>query len=1188
MKVARKCARIDVAAFQLREIPPSANWLLEPWGLPCAFVYREKWTRKIDQTMSAQPKNRLCGCMCSKSRMRKTNQRGRTENEKREPVGVVSVHGDELPLVSSPQPRLASPTQASSSSPASPGSLPSTPLTAVSTTTMDDVPSPQASAFSPRRDPSRTSMPPVSPSASASDVALPQSGPSRPVSAPHAASAKEIAVASSHSTTIQVVSSPQSRVASPRHSLASQQSLANSSQPSLASFQSRTTSPQRTPVSPSANASPQRASIGSQSLSLSPERGTASQPVSPQRVIVSPQLPPVSPAGVTVVQGSRPTSVVSVSGAPLPLRTSVHSKTGTPSPTEQESKGVVVVVGGSSQNGLNHRDASHHDLSQHTLSQHDLQTSLLDEVVHFRSSIYPPRGPGTGTTSSTSTTSTTTTIPVSDFTSPLPPRAVEREDTAAPSPSSQQRRKTSTTPRKSASKGSGDGKRATHEKSKSVTIVVNDQHVTYSNTTSTYTTTGGHRHNGSLTNGDLAGLHATNGEAVAVNGHALIKGDLGGDSTRPSSAASTAGGTKVDPDIQYLSGETGGGVGGEECGEAWSSVVSGVCGVAVVVGAASVLRLPRLLYQHGAGSFLAAWCAVLLLVASPLAYLEAGLSQFSSSSALAVWRLIPIARGVGWSTVVVCFYWAAVVLGYLAPSLHYVLLGIQPEILEDVVSPECSESIQNYSSGDWAVDYYRVCVYDLPETWESDFTLDLTWPLPVAVGAAALMSAIIAACAPRGLAALTGVTSILAILGSSLQLGVGLTEVLSRDFMALWKQAEPFLMPQVDVLLQPRVWCAALAHVLLSLGLGIGLLMNFSARGAFRFTLRRHIWGLVILLAVVTALVSAVTVIQLTLLADDRGLELGQALDVISNRTIYEETTELEITEGVGMAVGTAMVTASHLLSVFPFPFTWLQQGVSTVVFLGLWCSGVTTVTICIHALIAAMRDACDCLPSAVLAFLIAPVVVAGALPTSFKSGSAIVSLLDVDILTKVVLWPPLTLTLAVTAVYGIHKVRKDFTFMLEATVSWLWAPVWGVFIPLTLLGVVVWSCVMDSHHVAVIDGPAWRMVVVWGLRALVLLPVPITAIYVVKSQLAYGVKDKVASSLQSSREWGDWGPQDPIEHHNWRRWREDETRPITSLKRRFANRPLTYTHSTLSSESSSTLTRLRNKYQRNGTASVL
>lgn len=225
---------------------------------------------------------------------------------------------------------------------------------------------------------------------------------------------------------------------------------------------------------------------------------------------------------------------------------------------EQEGKGVVVVVGGPSQSDLNHRDASQHNLSQPSLSQHGLQTSLLDEVVHFRSSIYPPRGPGTGTTSSTSTTSTTTTIPVSDFTSPLPPRAVERDEVAAPSPS-QQKRKTSTTPRKSASKGSGDTKRTTHEKSKSVTIVVNDQHVTYSNTASTYTTTaaGGHRHNGSLTNGDLGGLHAPNGEVVAVNGHALTKGDLGGDS-RPSSAASTAGGTKVDPDIQVSRGHARG------------------------------------------------------------------------------------------------------------------------------------------------------------------------------------------------------------------------------------------------------------------------------------------------------------------------------------------------------------------------------------------------------------------------------------------------------------------------------------------------------------------------------------------------------------------------------------------------------------------------------------------------------
>lgn len=52
------------------------------------------------------------------------------------------------------------------------------------------------------------------------------------------------------------------------------------------------------------------------------------------------------------------------------------------------------------------------------------------------------------------------------------------------------------------------------------------------------------------------------------------------------------------------------------------------------------------------------------------------------------------------------------------------------------------------------------------------------------------------------------------------------------------------------------------------------------------------------------------------------------------------------------------------------------------------------------------------------------------------QSGSAIVSLLDVDVLTKVVLWPPLTLTLAVTAVYGKWLEYFLSLSMVKASVS--------------------------------------------------------------------------------------------------------------------------------------------------------
>lgn len=41
-----------------------------------------------------------------------------------------------------------------------------------------------------------------------------------------------------------------------------------------------------------------------------------------------------------------------------------------------------------------------------------------------------------------------------------------------------------------------------------------------------------------------------------------------------------------------------------------------------------------------------------------------------------------------------------------------------------------------------------------------------------------------------------------------------------------------------------------------------------------------------------------------------------------------------------------------------------------------------------------------------------------------------------------------------------------------------------------------------------VAEGPGWKVMAVWGLRMLAMLPLPITAIYVVKSQLAYGVVD--------------------------------------------------------------------------------
>ncbi|CAL4241096.1 unnamed protein product, partial [Meganyctiphanes norvegica] len=289
--------------------------------------------------------------------------------------------------------------------------------------------------------------------------------------------------------------------------------------------------------------------------------------------------------------------------------------------------------------------------------------------------------------------------------------------------------------------------------------------------------------------------------------------------------------------ILYLSGEAGNSVVAEDGGESWSGAVATVIGVALVVGAATTIRLPTMLYTNGAGTFLVAWSVVLLLVAIPLAYLESGLAQFSSSGPLSVWRLVPIARGVGWSTLLVLVLWTVTVAGYTGPLLHYIthsthLLKFLPQ------GNSCENALQNMTSGDRALHFYKSCIYHLPNSWSDGIDLTLSWPLPATIGTSVIIATIMASCGARSLAALTGIASFLALAGIGVQAGIGAGELWTRDMWSMFDAAWPFIMPDFYALMEPKVWLCALGQVLLSLGLGVGTLMGLSSKHSFRFTLR--------------------------------------------------------------------------------------------------------------------------------------------------------------------------------------------------------------------------------------------------------------------------------------------------------------------------------------------------------------
>ena len=90
------------------------------------------------------------------------------------------------------------------------------------------------------------------------------------------------------------------------------------------------------------------------------------------------------------------------------------------------------------------------------------------------------------------------------------------------------------------------------------------------------------------------------------------------------------------------------------------------------VGIGNVWRFPYLAYENGGGAFLVPYVILLVLVGKPMYFMEVALGQFSQLGPLAVWKLSPIGRGIGFAmctlSLIVAIYYN-VIMGY---CLHYI------------------------------------------------------------------------------------------------------------------------------------------------------------------------------------------------------------------------------------------------------------------------------------------------------------------------------------------------------------------------------------------------------------------------------------------------------------------------------------------------------------------------------------
>ncbi|KAL5007638.1 hypothetical protein ScPMuIL_016444 [Solemya velum] len=102
--------------------------------------------------------------------------------------------------------------------------------------------------------------------------------------------------------------------------------------------------------------------------------------------------------------------------------------------------------------------------------------------------------------------------------------------------------------------------------------------------------------------------------------------------------------------------------------------------VGYAVGLGNVWRFPYLCYRNGGGAFLIPYTIMLALVGLPLFYMELAFGQFASLGPIAIWRINPLMKGLGYAMVIVSWLIGLYYNVVIAQTVYYFFASMTSEL----------------------------------------------------------------------------------------------------------------------------------------------------------------------------------------------------------------------------------------------------------------------------------------------------------------------------------------------------------------------------------------------------------------------------------------------------------------------------------------------------------------------------
>ncbi|ESP00226.1 hypothetical protein LOTGIDRAFT_54242, partial [Lottia gigantea] len=254
--------------------------------------------------------------------------------------------------------------------------------------------------------------------------------------------------------------------------------------------------------------------------------------------------------------------------------------------------------------------------------------------------------------------------------------------------------------------------------------------------------------------------------------------------------------------------------------------------VACTVGFGNIWRFPYLCYKMGGGAFLIPYMIAVATVGFPIMYLEVVVGQYMKQSAIGMWKICPLFKGLGILTAVfsygetayymIIFVWC---LMYLGTSFHNPLQWTHcnntwntrncSEFVfntSERVEWNATSSILNITNVSPAIEFWRHYVLEISSLEESG---SVVWKLLVCLIA---LYVLVYICMWKGmiwLPKVSYITGTLPYLLLTVLLVMGATKEGALNGIVY------YLNPDLNKLLSLEVWYSAVCQVMFSCAIGL-------------------------------------------------------------------------------------------------------------------------------------------------------------------------------------------------------------------------------------------------------------------------------------------------------------------------------------------------------------------------------